>query len=448
MDFKSLIKKLDSMEAPPETPRAPTLPQTIKLNEDAQLRVLAGTSSILEEAKKMKKDEEKIKETSKTAKKEKVEEGGLDMNLVKAVQGGMDKNPKDSESDKNVKKKYGYRMDGEPAERDDDETKQDRRGRKRQNKGESIAMEREVDGDEFGDEGPEDLLYAVEREIKNPGKSIDNLIDVQNATFDSDDSPEFEKARRIIEKYIEFVDNADVDHPSDDPDDEEPMIRAMTHGDIARHIREYDLTDYLVAASDMLEKIIATGKSEGFNLRAFESKFAKMVEAKKQEYKKSIKGKKAEEKMDEAKKSSKKKPDANKDGIPDYAQDGKGVKDLGKGKKTADKSEDKKETKGLSAKQKKLPAGLQKAIAAKKGKKTVKESIEPKMSFRDMMKLVVESGGQQQIDPLDKTLFAWATRVAQNKIGEGMKSDVYAGMVYERMGGRFEMYDVLSENQK
>ena len=457
MDFKSLINKIDSIEELQAAPKTIEQPKRVQLDEDAELRVLAGTSSMLAEVAVMEKKHTKAeKETASNKKSESISTeketiSELDMNLLKAAQKGQEGKPMgkpDAESDKNVRKKYGYRMDGEPAERDDDETKQDRRGRKRQNKGESIAMEREVDGDEFGDEGPEDLLYAVEREIKNPGKSIDNLIDVQNATFDSDDSPEFEKARRIIEKYIEFVDNADVDHPSDDPDDEEPMIRAMTHGDIARHIREYDLTDYLVAASDMLEKIIATGKSEGFNLRAFESKFAKMVEAKKQEYKKSIKGKKAEEKMDEAKKSSKKKPDADNDGVPDYAQDGKGVKDLGKGKKTADKSEDKKETKGLSAKQKKLPAGLQKAIAAKKGKKTVKESIEPKMSFRDMMKLVVESGGQQQIDPLDKTLFAWATRVAQNKIGEGMKSDVYAGMVYERMGGRFEMYDVLSENQK
>lgn len=79
--------------------------------------------------------------------------------------------------------------------------------------------------------------------------------------------------------------------------------------------------------------------------------------------------------LSETKKSSKKKPDANKDGIPDYAQDGKGSKDLGKGKKPADNDGEEKETKGLSVKQKKLPAGLQKAIAAKKGKKTVKESI-------------------------------------------------------------------------
>ena len=37
---------------------------------------------------------------------------------------------------------------------------------------------------------------------------------------------------------------------------------------------------------------------------------------------------------------------------------------------------------------------------------------------------------------------------AKQKIGEGIKADVYAGMVYERMGGVFEMYDVLSEDQK
>jgi hypothetical protein len=65
-----------------------------------------------------------------------------------------------------------------------------------------------------------------------------------------------------------------------------------------------------------------------------------------------------------------------------------------------------------------------------------------------MMALVVESGGQQQIDPVDNQLWAWAQRVAKTKIGEGMKADVYAGMVYERMGGAFEMYDVLSEQRR
>jgi len=86
--------------------------------------------------------------------------------------------------------------------------------------------------------------------------------------------------------------------------------------------------------------------------------------------------------------------------------------------------------------------------SVKSSKRVVAESVEQPMSFREMMKLVVESGGQQAIDPLDQELFAWATRVAKNKLGEGIKSEVYAGMVYERMGGRFEMYDVLSEDQQ
>jgi hypothetical protein len=89
-----------------------------------------------------------------------------------------------------------------------------------------------------------------------------------------------------------------------------------------------------------------------------------------------------------------------------------------------------------------------KAAEAETKKKTVKESVEQKLSFREMMSLVVESGGQQQIDPLDQQLFDWATRMARSKLGEGMKAEVYAGMVYERMGGRFDMYDVLSEDQK
>jgi hypothetical protein len=79
-------------------------------------------------------------------------------------------------------------------------------------------------------------------------------------------------------------------------------------------------------------------------------------------------------------------------------------------------------------------------------KKVFSESVEQHLSFKDMMKLVIESGGQQQIDPVDTALFNWATRVARKKIGEGMKAEVYAGMVYERMGGVFQLYDVLSES--
>lgn len=90
---------------------------------------------------------------------------------------------------------------------------------------------------------------------------------------------------------------------------------------------------------------------------------------------------------------------------------------------------------------------MKKAIADKK-KKPVKESVEPKLTFKELVKIVKESGGQQQIDPLDKELFAWAMRVAQTKYEESVRQEAFAGLVYERFGGRFGLYDILSEEQK
>ena len=69
MDFKSLISKLDSMEAPPKTPAAPIIDKAVQLNEDAQLRVLAGQTSYITEAAK-KKDEDKKKADKKDVKEE------------------------------------------------------------------------------------------------------------------------------------------------------------------------------------------------------------------------------------------------------------------------------------------------------------------------------------------------------------------------------------------
>jgi len=146
--------------------------------------------------------------------------------------------------------------------------------------------------------------------------------------------------------------------------------------------------------------------------------FGEIVEAKKsaaqkkaqEKFKNMVKGKKADDKdsMDES--SAK----------PDYID--------------IDKDGDKKEP-------------MKKAVKdAKKGKKkTVKESVEPKMSFIEMMKLVRESGGQQAIDPMDDVLWTWANRVATSKIEEGQKREIFAAMVYERNGGRFEMYDVMEK---
>jgi hypothetical protein len=93
--------------------------------------------------------------------------------------------------------------------------------------------------------------------------------------------------------------------------------------------------------------------------------------------------------------------------------------------------------------------GIEKAQeSVTRSKKVVAESVQPKLTFKEMITLVQESGGQQAIDPVDTALFAWAQRVAKSKFSEGMKAEVYAGLIYERNGGVFEMYDVLSEDQK
>jgi len=168
----------------------------------------------------------------------------------------------------------------------------------------------------------------------------------------------------------------------------------------------------------------------------FKSKFMKMVEAKKDE-----KAKAKKDKKQEVKEGSK----------PDFLDiDKDGDKKEPMKKAAADKGDDKPAgKKGMSDKQAKYFGKKDESKIVPTGKKQpVKESIEQKLSFKQMVQLVQESGGQQQIDPLDKSLFNWATRVATSKLGEGMKAELYAGLIYERNGGTFEMYDVLSEAQK
>jgi hypothetical protein len=120
-------------------------------------------------------------------------------------------------------------------------------------------------------------------------------------------------------------------------------------------------------------------------------------------------------------------------------------------KKAADDKGDDKPAgkKGMSDKQAKYFGKKNESKMMPKGKKRpVKESVEQTLSFKQMVQLVQESGGQQQIDAVDRQLFNWAQRVAVTKLGEGMKAELYAGLIYERNGGRFEMYDVLSESKK
>ena len=323
MDFKAILSKLDGMEAPPTTPAAPVLDKAVQLNEDAQLRVLAGQTTYVAEAKK--KKEEDVKE-------EKSSTGGT-----------IDRSTKGVTKHKENPNRFSDDPHTEPASKAKSQSAAD----------------------------------------KAKDKAADKA--------DAKDSKDYEKAHG--------------------------------KGSVTR---------------------VKDGKKVESIEPQFKSKFMKMVEAKKAEAADKKKADK-KKKMDEGAKPDF--LDLDKDG------DKKEPMKSAAGDKGDDKTADKK---GLSDKQKKLPPGLQKAIAKKtegkmmpKGKKqAVKESIETNLSFKEMMALVVESGGQQQIDPVDNQLWSWAQRVAKTKIGEGMKADIYAGMVYERMGGAFEMYDVLSEQRR
>jgi hypothetical protein len=184
-------------------------------------------------------------------------------------------------------------------------------------------------------------------------------------------------------------------------------------------------------ADDDAPKGKKKAKKESIDAEAFKGKFAKMVEAKK----------------DDKKDDKKKKPmkEAAKPDFLDLDKDGDKKEPMKKaaGEKGGEKKDGKK---GMSAKQEKFFGKKNESVTA--SKKVVAESVETKLSFKQMVQLVQESGGQQQIDPKDKELFNWASRVAASKLGEGMKAELYAGLIYERNGGVFEMYDVLSEDQK
>jgi hypothetical protein len=307
MDFKSILSKLDSMEAPASTPAAPTLDKAVQLNEDAQLRVLAGQTTYVAEAKK-KKDEE-VKEEMKVGDKKPSSTGGTIEKTATGVKHSAGKN-------------YG------------------------------------------GDKAPKD---------------------------DSDDEPKAKKAKKdeslepvFKSKFMKMVEAA--------KEESEKKCPPMSH----------------------IKKMCKDGMSV--------AEICKMhPDCNQKELKQMVADCKS-------KLNEEKKPDDDNDGVPDWADEKKGEDDNA-GKKTSGK-------KGMSAAQAKYFGK----------KKTVKESVENILSFKDMIKLVQESGGQQAIDPIDTTLFAWAQRVAASKYTESAKAEVFAGMLYERNGGRFEMYDVLSED--
>ena len=301
MDFKSLLNKLDSMEAPAQGVAAPELPKAVQLDESAQLRVLSGQSTILAESALM----------EKAAKKE-----------VSAADEKAAKEKKEVQ-----KKKIAKIVDEASAKK-------------------MAKKEKEVEEGLSGDleEGWDEMVEEVKAKFPTVADA---------------------KARAKEEEEKKGTGNFDKK-------------------EIKPGVTQY------------------TKKSSTFTDGSEDKP----------------KNKKKDESVAEAAK-----PDANDDNIPDYAQDGKGAKDLGKGKAPAAKEGG--EKKGMSAKQEKFFGK----------KKAVKESVEGTLTFAKALQIIKESNGTAQIDPLDDQLWAWARRVAATKFNESVKADVYAATTYERMGG-------------
>jgi len=345
MDFKSLISKLDSMEAPPKTPAAPIIDKAVQLNEDAQLRVLAGQTSYITEAAK-KKDEDKKKVDKKDVK----EEMKVGDKKASSTGGTIEKTAT------GVKHTAGKNYGGSKAEVDDDEDDKPKKKAKKE---------------------------GLEPEFKS---RFMKMVEAKKEEADK-------KKKMAKKEKMEEGSKPDFLDLDKDGDKKEPMKSAA--GD-----KGSDKKDGKKGMSAAQAKYF--GKKES------------VEEA-------------AEMKTGEKKKSS----------------TGGTIEKTATGvKHTAGKNYS-----GKAAEADKKKTDESKMMSKGK-KKPVKESVESKLTFKEMIMLVQESGGQQQIDAVDQELFAWAQRVAGNKFQEGTKAEVYAGLVYERMGGRFEMYDVLSEDQK
>jgi hypothetical protein len=351
MDFKSLLNKLDGMEAKPVTPSAPVLPKSMQLNEDAQLRVLSGRTTYVAEAKK---NEEAVAEAMNVGDKKKTKTG----ELTKTSTGVAHKNT-------------SYADGG-----DDDVAPKSGKG-KTHAKGETAAEKK-------------DKAPAQKFSPKSAGTSgMKDGVKFDNRKKESiGEASEAQKAAR--EKFM-----------------------SMVKGKKSKKDTEVKEGTESMPSKAHIAKMCKDGKTT--------AEICKMH------------------------------PDCDQSKLKEMIKDCKSMQ-VKEGAKPdfldVDKDGDKKEPMKKAVADKKKGAAPKKGVNPFAKKKTVKESIETKLSFKQMVQLVQESGGQQQIDAVDKVLFTWAERVAKAKLGEGMKAEVFAGLIYERNGGTFEMYDVLSEARK
>ena len=327
MDFKSILTKFNSIETPVATPAAPELPKAVQLNEDAQLRVLAGTSSYKSEAAKLIPVAEVFDKDAKVGDKKKTSTGGT----AEKTKTGL-------------KHTAGKNYSGKEAE----------------------------------------------KESKKKDESVDP------AAFKS-------KFDKMVEAKKSKPDFLDMDK---DGNKKEPMKKALKDKKVKEGF------DKDAKPGDTFKT--ATGGTA-----------TKTKTGLKHTAGKNYSGKEAEK--DEKVKEGK--------------DEGKPGKNFAKIAKKAAKEY------GSKAAGERVAGAVRKKVLAKESK-IVAESVEQKLTFRDMIKLVQESGGQQAIDPVDTALWQWANRVAASKVQESQKAEIFAAMIYERNGGAFEMYDVLAEDQK
>jgi hypothetical protein len=427
MDFKSLIGKLDSIEAPEKTPQAPTLPKSAQLNEDAQMRVLAGQTTVLAEAELMEKavskSQQKAAGAALAAKRGDGKAVGASKDMMKM-------------STKELEKIAGTKHKGLPEKKSETKAKTTK---------ESV----ELDIEEFNDKFSTMVEAAKKAPAKKPAvKKTDEKV------AEGNDELRGRLGTNAINKkprsgQSDFRNIPAGNHPGSQnkfsdlarkgqPDQLKTAIKKSLGKHPTPNLPESAKPDFLDVDKDgdkkePMKKAVAD-KKKGSVGKTDE----KVAEGK------SAAQKAAQEKFKAM--VGKKKGDTKEEQVSEmFPGDGEYEKKYGSPIADLDSKFDKKKTGPnrtmYTRKHKAEPESDNK-------KRPVKESVERKMSFKQMMMLVVESGGQQQIDPTDQTLFSWAQRIAKSKLGEGMKAEVYAGMVYERMGGRFDMYDVLSETKK
>jgi len=336
MDFKSLINKLDGIEAPEKTPQAPTLPKSAQLNEQAQMRVLAGQTTVLAESELM----EKKMAADEKAKKDKPVKEADDRAAAK-------------KTEREVELPSGAKV-----------------------KATKVQGHQSQKADKSADKEKNESIEPVFK------SKFMKMVEAAKEESDADAKKKEEKKKKVA-KIMDEGAKPDFLDMDGDGDKKEPMKKAVADK--------------------------KAGPKKGVN------PFAK------------------KESVKEADDRAAAKKTEREVTLPSGAKV-KATKVQGHQSQKADKAAEKNESVSKEVKN--------------KAKKVVAESVESKLSFKEMIKLVQESGGQQAIDPLDKELFAWAQRVATSKFNEGMKAEVYAGLVYERMGGVFEMYDVLTETKK